>query len=355
MPDVHEVFRVATEKINQDPGAIERQIRRQRRAVRNRRLSAFATVALIVLVTVAAYAFLGSIKRGEPAHGPTPPPIRPPAASSMVDLRTGQITPLPASIAMSGSYYAISPDHTKVAYSYCCTPPVPLFVANVDGTHIRQVTAPGLDAYGAQWSPDGSLLVYQQRDAYTFLLGNLYVLDVSTGKQTQLTHFDQSKSWDWWFTFPSFRPGTAPGSDTILFQLPRGDRKNPVWDLWMVPVSGGRQVLVRRNAGWGGFSIFSPTSRDLAYLSPVSAKDFSGETLWIDSYDTRTGPRALVTGGHLSWPRWSPDGTRISYSNNDRIYVVDVATGSTVQVAKGSTAEWFDDHTLIVGPGRSVG
>ena len=41
-------------------------------------------------------------------------------------------------------------------------------------------------------------------------------------------------------------------------------------------------------------------------------------------------------------------GRGISYSNGGSIYVLDVATGSAKRVAKGGTAEWFDDHTLVV-------
>ena len=41
------------------------------------------------------------------------------------------------------------------------------------------------DAYGAQSSLDGSELVYQQRHATTKELGNLFVLDVKTGRRTQ--------------------------------------------------------------------------------------------------------------------------------------------------------------------------
>jgi len=32
------------------------------------------------------------------------------------------------------------------------------------------------------------------------------------------------------------------------------------------------------------------------------------------------------------------------------IYVVDAATGSTRKIADGGNPEWFDDHTLILGP-----
>jgi Tol biopolymer transport system component len=237
----------------------------------------------------------------------------------------------------------VSPDHTKVAISNCCSSPDPLFLANIDGTQVHQITAQGQDAHAAQWSRDGSLLVYQQRNDSTDKLGNLFVLDMRTGKRTQVTNFDQTQSWGWWFTFPSF----APDGRSILFQLPRGhlpNNDNRIWDLWSVPVAGGKPTLVRRNAGWGGYS---PDGKWLAYLSPVR-RDFTGAGLLITSVHGGA-PRNLVPDGHLTWPRWSPDGTRISYSDGGPIYVLNVATGSITKVADGGNPEWLDDHTLIIG------
>ena len=346
MPEVQEVFRMATQKVDQDHGALERQVTRQRRAARNRRIGAFATVLVLVAATVAAYAFTRGDSQGIPANS-VPAPIPPGVVGAMVDLDTGQVTPLPASIATAGTYYAVSPDHTMVAYSDCCSPPDPLYVANIDGTGIRQVSAKGQDAFGAQWSPDGSMLVYQQRYASTQEFGNLFVQNLATGQRTQITHLDQTREWAWWFTFPSF----APDRPDVFFQLPRGNPNNPVWDLWSVPVTGGSQTLVRRNAGWGGLGP-GPLGRNLAYLSPVSNRDFTGGRLWIGSFDLRgVAPRPQVPQGHLKWLRWSPDGTQLSYSNRGWVYVLSVANGSARKVAKGVTAEWFDDHTLIVGPG----
>jgi len=348
MPELEEVFRMATQKVRREPGAMERQVEKQRRALRNRRVGALVTVAALIGVAVGAYA----LARGDTQGGPASPSVSPStvpgsAYSSMVDLGTGEITPLPDSIA-GATYYAVSPDHSRVAYSTCCTPPAPLFIANLDGTGIRRITPAGQDAYGAQWSSDGSSLVYQQRDGTTLKFGNLFAYDINSGRRTQLTDLDQSQGWDWWFMFPSF----GSSDSWILFQLPRGDPRNPVWDLWEVPVTGGEPVIVRRDAGWGAFR--RSGQREFAYLSPVSAANFTGEVLWTASFDSRIiEPHALVRNGTISWPRWSPDGTRISYSDDGWVYVVNVATGSTTgeitKVAQGGSAEWFDDHTLIVG------
>jgi Tol biopolymer transport system component len=332
MPEIEEVFRMATQKVRQDPGALDRQMAKQERATRNRRVSAFVMVFVLLAAAVAAYALTRGDTGEVPANG-TAVSV-PQANGSTVDVRTGEVTPLSASIATSGDYYAVSPDHTTVAFNACCTASSPVFVANVDGTQIRQIS--GGDAYAARWSSDGSMLVYQQRDSSTYHLGNLFVANVATGQQTQVTNFDQTQDWGSWAMLPSF---TADGR-SILFQLPRGDHPNhPTEDLWSVPVTGGTQTLVRRNASSGAYS---PDGGSLVYVSPVGAKD----ALWVTSVHGGT-PRVLVQGDP-GWLRWSPDGTRISYWEARSIYVLNVASGSATKVAEGGNAEWFDDNTLIV-------
>ena len=114
-----------------------------------------------------------------------------------------------------------------------------------------------------------------------------------------------------------------------------------------------RSANRRRDAGWGGlaYGLANPR-RDFAHLSPVGKDDFAGGGFWIDSWDLRGVPsRAYARHGLLTWLRWSPDGSRISYANRGSIYVLNVATDKTTRVTNGGTTEWFDDHTLIVGPG----
>jgi Tol biopolymer transport system component len=334
MPEVQEVFRMATQKVDQEPGALDRQVVKQRKAVRNRRLGAFATVLIFVAIAVAALALTRSNKQ---APATTPSTSVPKASGSMLDLRTGDVTPLPSSIAKSFNYFAVSPDHTTLAFSSCCATFGPVYTANIDGTQLSQVSSSGQNGFAAQWSPDGSLLVYQQKD-YFGHLGDLYVWNVATGQPTRVTNLDQTHSWGYWAVLPSF----ASDGRSILFQLPRGNHNNQIEDLWSVPVTGGKQTLVRRNAGSG---YYSPDGRWLAYLTSGAKNQ---DALWITGVHGGR-PRMLVRQANLGWLRWSPDATRISYLGDDGIYVLNVATGSATKVAEGGKAEWFDDNTLIVG------
>ena len=62
--------------------------------------------------------------------------------------------------------------------------------------------------------------------------------------------------------------------------------------------------------------------------------------------------RLLVDGGrYTTWPRFSPDGTTVSYANDESLEIVDVASGEVTPL-NASTHEadpaWYDDDTLIV-------
>ena len=347
MPELADQMERVSRYVDLAPGSFERLVRRRDRRQRNRRIGAGVLGLLVVIGAVVAFVL---------ANRNQDVPVAPPQGGFMVDIDTGAITPLTASIASQGSEFAVSPLRTKIAYVSASR----LHVANFDGTNDRIITQVGDDANGPQWSPDGSRLVYQQKSTGTGNLGNLYVYDVLTGRTQRITNLDQTRQWGWPFTFPSFffdssgSLGLNPSNPfDVLYQLPRGNPNHPTWDLWSVPDTGGEPTLVRRNAGWGasGLDVFGrfQSPGGIAFISPVDPRSFSGGTLWFD--EPRGGPpQALVRSPGLLWPRWSLDGVHIAYVEGGRVYVVNVASGATKQVASGGTVNWVGDHTVVVGP-----
>lgn len=262
-----------------------------------------------------------------------------------LDLSTGTATRLAKGIPPLGRAYAVSPDRTMVATSPCCDPPNPVWVANIDGSDVRVITPEGVDGFGPQWSPDGSKLVYQERDAATSELGDLVVYDLATRERTQVTDLPP-KSYGLWFLSPSF----TPDGQAILFHLPRGPRPHPAWDLWSVPVTGGEPTLVRGDASMGAYKPNGAdlAHADLAYAYPPSGPgDWSSEVLYISANGGHQQWDAAL-GSEISFPKWSPDGTRIAYVDVDGVYVVDVASEETVRVAEGEFPQWYDNDTLII-------
>jgi hypothetical protein len=121
--------------------------------------------------------------------------------------------------------------------------------------------------------------------------------------------------------------------------------------VWSVPVTGGEPTLVLKNAS---LPRYFPGGTTMAFLSPW-ADDFAGtdiSTISADSVGDPQGARRTLVeaNGSISWPETSPDGNRIAYEDGGSIYVVEVSTGESSEVAIGNTAEWLDEDTLIVAP-----
>jgi hypothetical protein len=325
-------------------GAAARRGLTDRRSRRGMRMGGFAT-GMVVMVGLLAGACSSSSASpaGSSVTATTNSNVHQASRWSTVNIDTGSTTRLPADITTSGAFYVVSPNRLKVAFNKCCDWGTPARMANSDGTQVQSITAAGMDGVGEQWSPDSSLLVYQQRDGSSSQLGNLFLQNVATGQRTRLTNLNQKQEWGWWFTFPSF----SSDGKSVLFQLPKGhlpNDDNRIWDLWSVPVAGGKPTLVRRNAAWGSYS---PNGKRLAYLSRLRQRDFTGAVLWVTSVHGGT-PRALVRGPGLRWLRWSPNGTRIAYTDGNAIYTVDAATGTTTKVVgHGDQPEWLNNHTLV--------
>jgi Tol biopolymer transport system component len=342
MPELREVFEMTTKQVEPDVDAWRQQEQHERRSSRNRKIGAFAVAAVVgVAALVLVFANRTETSGNRPAGNPSPPPVAEVSEASLVDLRTGDVQVLPESIS-GGVAYFTSPDRTMFAYNPCCSPPNPAFVANVDGTGVREITPEGIDGFGVRWSPDGSMLVYQGRNAATAEIGNLFVVDVATGETTQITDLDPA-TYGWWHLGPTF----GPDGETIVFHVPRGpdDDETTRWDLWSVPVAGGEPSLLVRDAS---NAAYAPDGGTIAYLDSPRGYWASSRLMIADA--DGGDPSVLVEGDQIEYLRWSPDGTRIVYADVDGIHIVNVSTGEASLVAQGNTADWFGDDTLVVVP-----
>ena len=276
----------------------------------------------------------------------------------LFDLETGRMTPLPESIVGTEDEtagYAVSPDGSEVAYyGRAEDRSDQVFVANLDGTHVRQITHNGLatGVYSTPgWSPDGTKIAYVGHTT-SDVTGRGFVIDLVSGVTTQVTS-DAEEVGGIQF---------SPDGSSILYTTWVPSTSGPPFvdhRVRIVPLTGGEaSTLVsgdRTWDGWGGptDARLSPDGSLLSYQCGDSSDDVLD--LCVANADG-SGVRVLASGEIMS-ASWSPDGTRIAYWLFHKVVVrvVDVATGVTSYVTEGAHPVWLDDHTLIVERDRCFG
>jgi Tol biopolymer transport system component len=257
----------------------------------------------------------------------------------LLDLRAGEKTRLAKSLAR-GRNFAASPGGRRLAYVKTGAEGSPqIFVARIDGTRVRQITHDRRGAGWPAWSPDGTMIAYEEHASPT--PAKVFVLDLASGASTQVVE----RAWESGLQF------TPDGSSLIY----TGGSRYP--ELRTVPIAGGRSTLVidlDKGLADSGDGSFSPDGSRVTFLGSgfPTAAGHCGPCRLVANADG--SQRRIVPGCYPSNPAgtWSPDGGRIvCLAGTGRgVVVVDMTTEVAARITGGSGAVWVDDDTLLIEP-----
>ena len=195
---------------------------------------------------------------------------------------------------------ALSPDGTRIAFTSQRGVASEVFVVDVKGGSPRQITelaAKGLGARGVSWAPDGKSLVFTSA-----ILGNIYVINVDGTGLRQLTNPPGRHS----------RPSWSPDGTRIAYV----SNRSGLPEIYVMNADGTHATrvtvgAVRRPANhWSPAPSWSPDSRRIAFTSDQDGN----EEIYVINADG-TGLTRLTTDPAEDWgPSWSPDGRQIAFS-----------------------------------------
>jgi tricorn protease len=194
----------------------------------------------------------------------------------------------------------ISPDGRLIAFSYLGG----IWTVEAIGGVARPVTMHEAYHINPVFSPDGKTLAFTSTRNGGY---DVFVAPVQGGKPRRLT-FDSSSD---------IVNGWSPDGKSILFSSTRSVSFPPSYELYTVPVDGGR---VRRvSAAEGREGTFSPRGDLIAYVRGPGTwyrkgyRGSSNDDVWISKADGTDNQRLTHFLGQDNSPMWSADGKAVYY------------------------------------------
>src|SRR5262249_34385920 len=136
---------------------------------------------------------------------------------------------------------------------------------------------------------------------------DVFVMSSRGGKATRLT-FDSDAD---------FVNGWSPDGKTILFTSTRSTAYPPNFELYTVPVTGGRVRQITSSGGKDG--VFSPKGDKIAYVRGAGTwyrkgyRGSSNDDIWVCDADGSHNQRITDFNGQDTSPMWGADGKSLYY------------------------------------------
>jgi Tol biopolymer transport system component len=168
----------------------------------------------------------------------------------------------------------ISPTGDRIVFTSTRDGDLELYSMNLDGSDVTRLTdRVGYDG-GAFFSPDGTKIIWrahypeegEERDDYLRLLNQglirpgeleLWVMNADGSDKRQVTHLGGA----------NFAPYWHPSGEKIIFASNRDDPAGREFELYMVNLDGTGLERITYSDGFDGFPVFSPDGRYLVWGS----------------------------------------------------------------------------------------
>jgi len=291
--------------------AYDRMLRRRDRKRRNQRIAA-GTLAL-ALVALGFGATWSVLREPEEDRNGSVPAVRPNdgpcfAGNPCFDTDIFRIRADGTGLARLGAHperdiaYSVSSDGRiafhRVEGDSPETSSADVYTMAFDGSDLRRLTDdPAIDAFPS-WSRDGTRIAFASERAGK---QELYVMNADGTDQVRLLHIDDDL-----------------------------DETHPTW---------------------------SPDGEQIAFVRSIIPPGSAGG-LWVMNADG-SDAHLLLGAPLVVFPRWSPDGTRIAFQHRvgreDRIGMLEVATGEVTDLGPGWFPSWSPDSSRLAFSGTDDG
>ena len=211
---------------------------------------------------------------------------------------------------------------TRIAFISKASGSKELYVMNLDGSSVKQITRDRSLSGSPSFSPDGIHVAYT---SYKSGYPDVYSVNLNTGQRNSIA------------SFPGLNSGAtySPNGNRLALTLSKSG--NP--EIYTMNASGGSPTPITRTRGAEASPTWSPDGNSIVFVSD----DRGSPQLYMASA-SGGGMKRLSTGFlYATEPSWSPDGKKIAFNSriggSFQICIYDLETQQTRQITKASNNE----------------
>ena len=225
---------------------------------------------------------------------------------------------------------------SQIAFVSTVTGHKEIWLADVLGDNIRQVTDHEYLAVAPKFSPDNKWLAYT---SYHKNNPNLYITALSTLRTTRAISRRKGLN---------MAPAWSPDGSVIALTLSKS--KNP--DLYLIDINGNELRKLTNGEGINVSPSWAPDGKRLAFVS-----DRSGTPqIYIMDVATKAVLRITYVGNENTTPSWSPKGDWIAYTGrvngHTQVLLIKPEGGTPVQLTQSAgdheSPSWSPDGRQLV-------